>query len=160
MHSPAMVDRQNRITPIQTSENMVRWNFGAKAAPYVDEASSSAFKRIIHMSQVAQADCVRAESEHYHRGRDTARCPAHTLRARARACVCACVCARVCVCPPPPSLAFSFFFYISLVQWLVMAFVFDCLVASPDGLLTHVVGLAKLAQSRHLSIPHDRAHVS
>ena len=71
MHSPAMVDRQNRITPILTTENTVKWNFDAKAAPYIDRADPDAFKRVIHMSQVAQTDCVRAESEHYHRGRDS-----------------------------------------------------------------------------------------
>ena len=70
MHSPAMVDRQNRITPIATSENMVRWNFDAKVTPYIDSADAESFKRVIHMSQVAQTDCVRAESEHHHRGRD------------------------------------------------------------------------------------------
>ena len=70
MHSAAMVDRQNRITPISTSENRVRWVFGDHAAPYIDTANEAAFKRVIHMSMVAQADCLRAESEHYRRGRD------------------------------------------------------------------------------------------
>jgi hypothetical protein len=72
MHSKAMVDRQNRITPILSSENMVRWNFGDRyAAPYIDTADAASFKRTIHLSQVAQADCVRAETQHYRRGRDT-----------------------------------------------------------------------------------------
>jgi hypothetical protein len=71
MHSAVMVARQNRITPIGTSENRVRWVFGAHAAPFVDTADAAAFKRVIHMSMVAQADCVAAESEHYRRGRDS-----------------------------------------------------------------------------------------
>lgn len=71
MHSAAMVDRQNRITPISTSEDRVRWVFGRHAAPFIDTADEAAFKRVIHMSMVAQSDCVKAESEHYRRGRDT-----------------------------------------------------------------------------------------
>lgn len=71
MHSAAMIDRQNRITPISTSESRVRWVFGDHAAPYIDTADEEAFKRVIHMSMVAQADCVRAETEHYRRGRDS-----------------------------------------------------------------------------------------
>jgi hypothetical protein len=67
-----MVDRQNRITPILSSENMVRWNFGERyATPYIDTADEASFKRTIHMSQVAQTDCLRAETQHYRRGRDT-----------------------------------------------------------------------------------------
>jgi hypothetical protein len=71
MHSPAMVDRQNRIVPIQTSENMLVWNFGEHAAPYINTSDVPSFKKVIHMSQVAQTDCVRAETEHYRRGRQT-----------------------------------------------------------------------------------------
>ena len=71
MHSKAMVDRQNRITPIQTSENQVRFNFGQWAAPYINVSSAAAFKRVIHMSQQIQSDCLSAEAEHYRRGRDT-----------------------------------------------------------------------------------------
>lgn len=71
MHSKAMVDRQNRITPIATSENQVIYHFGAHAAPYSNVSTASSFKRVIHMSMVIQVDCLSAEAEHYRRGRDT-----------------------------------------------------------------------------------------
>jgi beta-mannosidase len=71
MHSKAMVDRQNRITPIATSENQVIYNFGQHVAPYINVSSSGAFRRVIHMSMVVQSDCLSAEATHYRRGRDT-----------------------------------------------------------------------------------------
>lgn len=69
--SPAMLDRQNRITPAATSQNMLLWNFDQYATPYITKPDASSFRRVIHMSQVAQTDCLRAEAEHYRRGRDT-----------------------------------------------------------------------------------------
>ena len=47
MHSKAMVDRQNRITPIRTSENQVIYNFGQHVAPYINKSSAGAFRRVI-----------------------------------------------------------------------------------------------------------------
>lgn len=71
MHSKAMTDRQNRITPLATSENQVIFNFGKFASRYINVSTAAAFKRIIHMSMVIQAECLSAEAEHYRRGRDT-----------------------------------------------------------------------------------------
>ena len=51
--SAAMLDRQNRITPAATSQNMLLWNFDQYATPYINKADASAFRRIIHMSQVS-----------------------------------------------------------------------------------------------------------
>jgi hypothetical protein len=71
MTSAAMLARQNRITPITTSANQVKWNFGEKAAPYINQPDRDSFRRVIHMSMLAQSDCLSAESEHYRRGRDS-----------------------------------------------------------------------------------------
>ena len=70
--SPAMVARQNHIVQQRTVANMVEWNMGALSAPYITASDAESFRRVIHMSQVAQADCLRAEAEHYRRGRDFA----------------------------------------------------------------------------------------
>ena len=71
MLSKAMVDRQNRITPISTTANQVLFNFGSKIAAHLNISSVESFKRVIHASQVVQSDCLSAESEHYRRGRDS-----------------------------------------------------------------------------------------
>ena len=70
--SPAMVARQNRIVQQRTVTNMVEWNMGGLSEPYITASDADSFRRVIHMSQVAQADCLRAEAEHYRRGRDAA----------------------------------------------------------------------------------------
>ena len=71
MLSKAMVDRQNRITPISTTANQVLYNFGAKIAAHLKNSTADSFKRVIHASQVVQSDCLSAESEHYRRDRDS-----------------------------------------------------------------------------------------
>jgi beta-mannosidase len=72
MLSKAMVDRQNRITPISTTANQVMWNMGSKIAAHMNTSTVDSFRRVIHASQVVQSDCLSAESEHYRRGRDSA----------------------------------------------------------------------------------------
>ena len=68
--SPGMVYRQNTIVHMDKVYNMVRYNFGDFAAPVVDTASVPAFRHALHLSMLAQADCLRAEVEHYRRGRN------------------------------------------------------------------------------------------
>ena len=52
-------------------QNLVQWMFGAWATPYINTSQTDAFRRVIHMSQLAQSGCLRAEAEHYRRGRDS-----------------------------------------------------------------------------------------
>jgi beta-galactosidase/beta-glucuronidase len=60
------------IVPQQTVTNMIEWNMGRLSEPYINASDIDSFRRIIHMSMVVQADCLRAEAEHYRRGRDFA----------------------------------------------------------------------------------------
>ena len=68
--SPAMAHHGNTFITMDAVRNSVLYNFGALAAPYVDVNSVAAFRRALHFSMLAQADCLRAEVEHYRRGRD------------------------------------------------------------------------------------------
>ena len=45
---------------------------GRLSHPYINASDIASFRRTIHMSMVVQADCLRAEAEHYRRGRDFA----------------------------------------------------------------------------------------
>lgn len=45
---------------------------GNLSKPYINASDISSFRRVIHMSMVTQANCLRAEAEHYRRGRDFA----------------------------------------------------------------------------------------
>ena len=62
--------RQNRIVHMNKVQNLVQWMFGAWATPYINTSQTDAFRRVIHMSQLAQSGCLRAEAEHYRRGRE------------------------------------------------------------------------------------------
>ena len=73
--SAAMQARANRIVPQARLAARVRWNFGAYADPHLNRSDTASFRRVIHLSMLAQADCLRAETEHYRRGRDS---PART----------------------------------------------------------------------------------
>lgn len=77
--SPAMVERQNHIFQQRAVTNMVEWNMGRLADPYVTTPSVDSFRRVIHMSQVAQS--VRHES--CHSPRWESRLPALEQRVRA-----------------------------------------------------------------------------
>jgi beta-mannosidase len=68
--SPAMAHHGNTFITMDAVRNMVLFNFGPFAAPFVDVPSAPAFRRALHFSMLAQADCLRAEVEHYRRGRD------------------------------------------------------------------------------------------
>ena len=68
--SLGMVYRQNSIVHMNMVYNMVRFNFGAFAAAVIDTPSVPAFRHALHLSMLAQADCLRAEVEHYRRGRN------------------------------------------------------------------------------------------
>ena len=58
--SPNMQARQNSAIQQQKVANMVKFNFGAYADPYLDVSSTNSFRRAIHMSMVAHSDCLRA----------------------------------------------------------------------------------------------------
>ena len=58
--SPNMQARENTIVGQQKVANMVKFNFGAYADPYLDVSSTNSFRRAIHMSMVAHSDCLRA----------------------------------------------------------------------------------------------------
>jgi hypothetical protein len=68
--SPAMAHHGNTFITMDAVRNSVLFNFGPFAAPHVDVPSAPAFRRALHFSMLAQADCIRAEVEHYRRGRD------------------------------------------------------------------------------------------
>ena len=68
--SPAMAHHGNTFITMDAVRNSVLFNFGPFAAPFVDVPSAPAFRRALHFSMLAQADCIRAEVEHYRRGRD------------------------------------------------------------------------------------------
>jgi beta-mannosidase len=69
--SAGVAVRQNRIVHMYKVQNLVQWMFGAWATPYLNTSDIDAFRRVIHMSQLAQSGCLRAEAEHYRRGRDS-----------------------------------------------------------------------------------------
>eukprot|EP01043_Picozoa_sp_COSAG02_P015707 COSAG02_NODE_676_length_18610_cov_44.695532_11_plen_299_part_00 len=52
---------------------------GQLSEPYVNASDIGSFRRMIHMSMVVQADCLRAEAEHYRRGHDFAEKTAGSL---------------------------------------------------------------------------------
>jgi beta-mannosidase len=68
--SPGMTYRQNTIVHMTTVYNMVAYNFGRYAAPLLNTSTIPAFRSALHLGMLAQADCVRAEVEHYRRGRN------------------------------------------------------------------------------------------
>ena len=80
MNSKGVQERQNRITPQYRVTNMMLWNFGPRyTAKHINTSTAASFKRMIHLSMVAQSDCLRAEY----------------VTCIIYVCVCACVC--VCV---------------------------------------------------------------
>lgn len=70
LNSSAMAHHGNTFITMGAVYNSVLYNFGGFAAPHVDVPSAPAFRRALHFSMLSQADCIRAEVEHYRRGRD------------------------------------------------------------------------------------------
>lgn len=70
--SPGMTYRQNTIVHMTTVYNMVAFNFGRYAVPVLNTSTIRAFRSALHLSMLSQADCIRAEVEHYRRGRNSA----------------------------------------------------------------------------------------
>lgn len=68
--SPGMTYRQNTIVHQTTVYNMVAYNFGSYAEKVINTSTVAAFRSALHLSMLAQADCIRAEVEHYRRGRN------------------------------------------------------------------------------------------
>lgn len=68
--SPVMAYHGNTFIRMDAVRNMVLYNFGRFAAPFVDTPSVAAFRAALHLSAISQADCIRAEVEHYRRGRN------------------------------------------------------------------------------------------
>ena len=72
LDAPMVAYRQNGVFPQNKVCNIVKYFFGAFAAPHLNTSSVASFRRVVHMSQVLQSTCLRAETEHYRRGRDNA----------------------------------------------------------------------------------------
>ena len=60
--SPVMVQHSNRIVKQPLVVDQLKWMFGDRVEKYIEHNDRDSFRRVIHMSQVVQADCVRAET--------------------------------------------------------------------------------------------------
>jgi beta-mannosidase len=71
INSDAVTFRQNDAFGQLNVYNIVKFFFGDHAKDALDTSSVDAFRRATHMSMVVQSSCIRAETEHYRRGRDS-----------------------------------------------------------------------------------------
>jgi hypothetical protein len=70
INSSLMVHSQNRIVHQSLLLSRLIFNFPADAANIKSAYGEVPFRRVLYLSQLLQALCLRQESEHYRRGRD------------------------------------------------------------------------------------------
>lgn len=68
-NSSLLIHSENRIVHQPTLIGRLNFNFPADAAS-LNAYGEAPFRRVVYLSQLLQALCLRQESEHYRRGRD------------------------------------------------------------------------------------------